>query len=162
VITPTLNKSYENFNNDLKLRMLLRGYGFAWLNDTIVTKVPDTINKRFSYGCYTKKDWKDSTTGSLELTSFYPGKMIFRASSDQATVLTVFQQANPNWHVTLNSNKTFRLRMNKAFMGVVIPPGESVITFSYRPYRVIFAMWTSISVMILLCVIYMRQSYRRQ
>lgn len=144
IITPTLNKSYEEFNENHKLRTLLKDYPLAYLNDTIVPAIPDSLDRRFSYGCFGKKDWKDSTTGSVELVDFNPNMFHFKISTDQTTILTLFQQFNFNWHITVNGEKSLRLRMNRAFMGVPVPAGTHEVVFKYRPARVITAAFISI------------------
>ncbi len=151
IITPTLNKSYETYNSDHKLRKLMKGYPFAWLNDTIVYKIPDTINKKFSYACYAKREkWKDRTKGSLELLEFSPNKFVFKAVTDQITVLSLLQQSNFNWDVFVNGKKQFRVRVDHAFMGVPIPAGESIVEFHYKPTTVIIAAWISLTMIVFL------------
>lgn len=162
IITPTLNGAYEKFNADKKLRRQLKDYPLAWLNDTIVTTVPDTINKRFSLGCFVKRDWTDSTIGSIELTEFSPNKMKFKVSSSQTTVLSLFQQYNQNWQVTLNGEKAYRLRMNTAFMGTAVPAGTSEVAFTYKPRSVIIAAWISLLTLLLLTAYFLFNLIRKR
>ncbi len=155
IITPTLNKDYEVFCADKKLRSLLANYPLAWLNDTITEATPLSINKKFSVGYFTKKDpWKDSTTGSVELTAFSPAKFSFIVSTNQATILSIFQQYNRNWTVRINGLPTPILRMNIAFMGVAVPYGESIVEFSYKPTWVISAIFLSLSVIIIIALFF--------
>lgn len=149
IITPTMNKSYEEFNADKKLRAGLSGYPFVYLCDTMVTEVPDPLHKKFTYGCFNKNEpWKDSSNGSIILTDFTPNSFRFKVNSNQATMLTLFQQFNFNWKIYVNGNKQPVLRMNRAFMGAVVPAGMSDVRFEYRPGKVIIAAWVSIVVLI--------------
>jgi hypothetical protein len=150
VITPTLNSAYEEFNNNKKLRLLLKDYPFAWLNDTIVATVPDSTGKKFSYGCYSYKNRKDTSGGSLKLVAFNPNKFVFDVNSSQATVLTLLQQFNFNWRITVNNEKAQMLRMNQAFIGVSVPQGNSTVVFNYKPVRVIMAGWISFILLLII------------
>lgn len=149
VITPTLNKDYETFYLDNKLGAAMANYPFVWLNDTLTDKTPDSIinNKRFSI-------WSDNSSkpvispqasgANIKLTSFSPNSFSFKINTASPSVLSIFQQYNHNWKVKVNRLSTPVLKMNIAFMGVLVPVGESTIDFVYKPTKVIAAIWLSL------------------
>ncbi|MBC7872365.1 MAG: YfhO family protein, partial [Ferruginibacter sp.] len=149
IITPTLNKDYESFCADKKLRSAMSDYPVAWLNDTLVAATPGALiaGKRFSI--YSGKGPMPSITASNEqgvvrLTGFKPYSFTLQVNPGRPTVLSIFQQYHHNWKVKVNGEETPLLKMNIAFMGVQVPAGESVVEFVYKPTRVITAIWLSI------------------
>ena len=159
VITPTLNKDYESYNADKKLRAAMAGYPFAWLNDTLFNNTPDSItgNKRFSlYSGKLPKPVIVATTnpGTVSLTAFSPNSFSFKVSSTSQTVLSVFQQYNHNWKVKVNESISPVLKMNIAFIGVQLQAGESAVEFVYRPTKVIAAIWLSVAAILTLILFF--------
>lgn len=159
VITPTLNKDYEAYNADKKLRAAMAGYPFAWLNDTLSDSVPDstTDNKKFSiYSDKLPKPVIISQTSSskISLTDFSPNSFSFKVSSSSLTVLSLFQQYNHNWKVKVNGSITPLLKMNIAFMGVQLRAGESAVEFVYKPTKVITAIWLSLAAILTLILFF--------
>ena len=159
VITPTLNKDYEAFNADKKLRAAMAGYPFAWLNDTLLNTTPDSIllNKRFSL--YDDKLPKPAIVaaknpGTVTLTAFSPNSFSFKVNASSPTVLSVFQQYNHNWKVKINESISPVLKMNIAFMGVQLQAGDSAVTFEYRPTNVIKGMWISGTILVALLLFF--------
>ena len=148
IITPTLNKDYEAYNADKKLRAAMTGYPFAWLNDTLLNTTPLAVmgNKRFSL--YNDKLPKPvivaaTNPGTVTLTAFNPNSFSFKVNTPSPTVLSVFQQYNHNWKVKINESISPVLKMNIAFIGVQLQAGDSDITFEYRPANVLTGMWIS-------------------
>ena len=55
----------------------------------------------------------------------------YRAASPSLLKLT--ESWFPGWHASLRSSELAMVRVDHAFMGVVVPPGEGTVIFSYRP-----------------------------
>ncbi|MEO7983564.1 MAG: YfhO family protein, partial [Bacteroidota bacterium] len=159
VITPTLNKDYEAFNADQKLRAAMADYPVAWLNDTLLDKTPDSIftNKRFSI--YSDKAAKpvihsQNGSGNISLTHFSPNSFSFTVNSAVPSILSIFQQYNHNWKIKVNGATAPLLKMNIAFMGIRVPAGESTVEFRYKPSRVMSAIFLSVASIILLILFF--------
>jgi len=165
VITPTLNKDYETFYLNNKLGAAMANYPFAWLNDTLLDKTPDSTisNKRFSI--WSDKSLKPVITSqaggaNIKLTSFGPNSFSFKVSSASPTVLSVFQQYNHNWRVKVNRLTTPVLKMNIAFMGVQVPAGESRVEFVYKPTKVIAAIWLSLATIFIVALFFILRAIK--
>ena len=149
VITPTLNKDYETFYLNNKLGVAMANSPFAWINDTLLDKTPDSIlsNKRFSIWSdkLSKPGITSQTDGAaIKLTSFSPNSFSFNVNSSSPSVVSIFQQYNHNWKVKVNEAVAPLLKMNVAFMGVLVPAGESKVEFVYKPPKVIAAICLSL------------------
>ena len=159
IITPTLNKDYETFYLNNKLGAAMANYPFVWLNDTLVDKTPDSIisGKRFSiWSDNSSKPAIISQTGgaNIKLTGFSPNSFSFTVNSATASVLSIFQQYNHNWKVKVNRSSVPLLKINIAFMGVKVPAGESYIEFTYKPVKVIAAIWLSLTSIFIVALLY--------
>jgi len=159
IITPTLNKDYETFYLNNKLGAAMANYPFVWLNDTLVDKTPDSIisGKRFSiWSDNSSKPAIISQTGgaNIKLTGFSPNSFSFTVNSATASVLSIFQQYNHNWKVKVNRSSVPLLKINIAFMGVQVPAGESYIEFTYKPVKVIAAIWLSLASIFIVALFY--------
>lgn len=159
IITPTLNKDYEIFYSDHKLRKLMDGYPLAWLNDTLVKETPDSIpgNKKFSiYQPGMKKPpvIPLNSNGNILITGFTPNSFKFSINSSSPAFISIFQQYNHNWKAKVNGSVVPVLKMNIAFMGVQVPPGESTLEFVYKPAKVITAIWLSLTALFIISLIY--------
>lgn len=159
IITPTLNKDYEIFYSDHKLRKLMDGYPLAWLNDTLVKETPDSIpgNKKFSiYQPGMKKPpvIPLNSNGNILITGFTPNSFKFSINSSSPAFISIFQQYNHNWKAKVNGSVVPVLKMNIAFMGVQVPPGESTLELVYKPAKVITAIWLSLTALFIISLIY--------
>jgi uncharacterized membrane protein YfhO len=61
-------------------------------------------------------------------------------------------QYYPGWRARVDGEETDIFRANGVVRGVVVPPGEHTLTFSYRP-RKIYASLVVSGISVLLCVL---------
>lgn len=165
VITPTLNKEYERFCGDKKLRRAMDGYPFAWLSDTLVSQTPDSLfpGRRFSlYSDPATKPVLGKLNGmeKMEVEKFSPNSFTLRTNTRSPLLLSVFQQYNHNWQVRINDQPASVIKLNIAFMGVALPAGENRVVWEYRPARVVLAAWISLATLII-CGLFFIFTYRK-
>lgn len=118
IITPTLNTDYYQFLNDHDLRKRLKGHPFVF-----VTK--DSVNIQ---------------PAEIRLLRFTPNSFSFQLNSPVSGKLQLFQQYNPNWHVSVNDKPGQIQKSNIAFMSVNIPAGTSIVEWKYSPNKVYVGM----------------------
>jgi hypothetical protein len=143
VITPTLNKDYEVFNNNRAIRKRLNDYPLSYISDSVTT---DSINT--------------PANEVVRITAFRPGRFIFSLNPVQPGELVLFQQYNHNWKAFVNGKAAEIQKANTAFMKTRIPEGNSTVEFIYKPRKVILAMWVSF-IVILSVLAYFVISYLR-
>lgn len=158
VITPTLNKDYEKFCSDTSLRKALDGYPFAYLAAVVTTTLPDSLPAGSRFAILTDSTSKPFTANldgreTIRLEKFGPNAFRFRVSTSSAALLTLFQQYNHNWKIKINNTKASPLKLNRAFMGVTVPAGESLVEWSYEPLRIKTAIWVSLAGIVLLILL---------
>ena len=160
IITPTLNKDYETFYTNHKLRRLMDNYPVAWLNDTLVDKIPDTISGTKKFSIYhTDKPFIPSLqpaagNGHINIIRFTPNSFALKINSPSPAYMSIFQQYNHNWKAKVNGSATQVFKTNIAFMSVLVPQGESIVELVYKPARVITAMWLSLIVILGIGLLY--------
>lgn len=111
IITPTLNRDYEIFLQDKKLRTALKGYPFVYMTDSNGHR----------------------TNAFIQLGYLNPNKFEFKVQSPLGGRLILFQQYNHNWKATINKNRVPISKANIAFMSIDVPAGDHEIQWEYKP-----------------------------
>jgi hypothetical protein len=145
IITPTLNKDYEDFLNRFHLRRAFRGAPFVFIGQ------PDARETGIMFPI-------DSSLFEIKVTSFTPNAFAFGVNKQGNGIFFIFQQYNHNWNAFVNGKPVEIRKANMAFMSVDVPEGHSVVEFRYRPQKVIAAMIVSgITILALLCYFVLRK-----
>jgi hypothetical protein len=155
-ITPTVNQAYFEFCSNRKLRTLMAGYPFAYFADTLVRSLPQDSNrltKRIVLVDQGISSKPKPGARKLSLVELKPNSIRLAAENADSSVLTIFQQYNPNWVCRINGNETKIYRADIAFMAIEVPGGRNDIEFIYEPKAVITAAYISV-VTILVLLIY--------
>lgn len=71
--------------------------------------------------------------GGATIVDAGPDRITIRADSDRPAMLVLRDVAAPGWTVSVNGEATEVLTVDHAFRGVVVPLGESEVTFTYAP-----------------------------
>ena len=135
-------------------------YPVAWLNDTLVDKIPDTISGTKKFSIYhTDKPFIPSLQPAarnvhINIIRFSPNSFALKINSPSPAYMSIFQQYNHNWKATVNGSATQVFKTNIAFMSVLVPQGESIVELVYKPARVITAMWLSLIVILGIALLY--------
>jgi uncharacterized membrane protein YfhO len=77
------------------------------------------------------------------VTSDAPERTEIDAAASEPGVLVVTRSFDPGWEATLDGDEVPLLRVDLAFMGVVMPQGEHRLTLSYRPLSFRAGVWVS-------------------
>ena len=75
-----------------------------------------------------------SGIGEISLTSYHPEKLVYKSSSDQeqfAVFSEIFYQ--PGWKSFIDGQESEHFRVNYILRGMIIPPGDHTIEFSFKP-----------------------------
>jgi hypothetical protein len=74
-----------------------------------------------------------STKKNVDLISYEPNTIVFRTNTDTPQILYISDTYDDGWTASVNGKHTPVYKANYAFRGVVVPPGDSIITFIYKP-----------------------------
>lgn len=152
-----LKENHYRFFKEIKKNKL---FYFA---DTVINKF-DSLTA-LSYGrqgmVFTEDDLSGITVGAnktnkVEITDFSPNKINVSTDCEGQALLVFMQNYNKGWKAKINNDDLKIHRVNLTLNAVVVPPGKSFITFSYKPTPVVIARYVSLfaGVITLLCLAY--------
>jgi hypothetical protein len=92
--------------------------------------------------------------GSVTVNGLLGPRAYFDATCPQDQCLFVFNtSAAPGWHAYVNGQAEPIYRVNYAFMGTIIPKGQSVVWFIYEPWFTLFCYFISLFSLLILALI---------
>ncbi|MCB9056474.1 MAG: YfhO family protein [Chitinophagales bacterium] len=150
VITPSNLSTQEGFWDYITFREKIIEYPFVYFADTLLN-VRDTASfikhptsKRVAFvesNSDKLKTTNQTNTNSISITKFNPGLFRIECKNENEAFLVIQQNKYPNWYATINGKKTSIHLANLSFMGIVVPPGNNTIQFTYREqYLLIYAL----------------------
>jgi hypothetical protein len=74
-----------------------------------------------------------SSTNSVEFTSYAPKRIVLHARAGSPAVLLLNDKYDVNWKVWVDGKPETLLRCNYLMRGVQVPPGEHAIEFRFAP-----------------------------
>lgn len=147
IITPA-NLSWQmDFWEDSLLRNKVMNYPAFYLADTVYASadkqlfLADNPLRKAALADLpvTKPVMEPSdSSGHVQVLSFSPDHMAFKVQASRPALLVLTQNHYSNWKATLDNEKTELLYTNHAFMGVMIPPGEHLVSFTYRAGNILY------------------------
>ncbi len=162
LITPTVNSDYDSFSNRRDLRNVFDQQRIAYFATKLL---PDTLITDKDYAAYQldQRAFMDSfSTGTVEIKSISPNRMVLHVLQDLEGLLVVFQQWNHNWRAYVNKDQRPVYSLNLAFIGLPVYKGETVVELIYDPVEVKWCMWISaitiLSVIVMLVLYTLRKS----
>jgi hypothetical protein len=72
-------------------------------------------------------------SGSVEHTAYAPKRVELSANVTSPSVLLLNDKFHPDWKVTVNGEPATLLRCNYIMRGVLLPPGQHTVLFSFEP-----------------------------
>jgi hypothetical protein len=111
IVSPTVNKAYDEMLGDTARRSLIAKHPFAWFDNG----------------------------DSLLLAVFTPNSFTFLTYNHTNTTLHLTQQYNHNWKAYAGELPLTIERDQKAFMKISLPAGTSLVRFVYRPIPILVA-----------------------
>jgi hypothetical protein len=74
--------------------------------------------------------------GQARIESYRDDSVVVRTAADASGVLVLTDTFYPGWAAEIDGRPTPILRTDYLFRGVVVPAGEHVVTFAFRPWSV--------------------------
>jgi hypothetical protein len=74
-----------------------------------------------------------STTNSVEFTSYAPKDIVLQAKAASPVVLLLNDKYDPNWKVSVDGKPGALLRCNYLMRGVYLQPGSHTVEFRFQP-----------------------------
>jgi hypothetical protein len=75
-----------------------------------------------------------SRPGRAEVVSFAPNRVVVRTRSETEGLLVLTDRFEPDWRVSVDGRGGEILRADLVFRGVLVPAGEHLVEFVYRPH----------------------------
>ncbi len=99
---------------------------------------------------------------SAFITGFSPDKITVKAISNKVQMLTLLQNNYKGWKAFINNKETAILTSNICFMSVLIPQGESIVTFKYASPSVITGLIITTVSLISVLIFFLFYNYRKK
>jgi hypothetical protein len=138
--TPTLNRDYEIFLGDKQLRTALKGYPFVYMNNNSGQRID----------------------ASIRLSELNPNKFVFNIQSSSGGKLVLFQQYHHNWKATMDNKQVPITKANLAFMSILVPAGDHVVQWEYKPVNVNTAIIVSLVSLLIILFYFVLTSIRKK
>ncbi len=98
----------------------------------------------------------------IRIKNFNPNKIELITNTDHLYLLTYVQNYFTGWNAYINYNKEDIIITNKTFISIWLPKGENIVTYEFRPKKIIIAYNISFySFMITLLLIFILIIYRK-
>jgi len=94
-------------------------------------------------------DSRAASQGLANITEYTPNRVTIKVSTPSAGFLLLTDQYYPGWQAFVNNKETKIFQADYAFRAILIPPGESTVTFLYHPES--FVEGASITAVALVC-----------
>jgi hypothetical protein len=88
----------------------------------------------------------NANPGTVEFKSYSPTDILFDAHADEASVLLLNDEYDPNWRVFVDDKPAPLLRCNFLMRGVYLAPGIHVVEFKFKP--AILPLWVSLAALL--------------
>lgn len=88
---------------------------------------------------------KESDDYSVDITRYEPQKIEIRAKTKSPKMLFLSDNYYPGWIAFLDGEKSKIYRSNFTFRAVLVPEGEHLITFAYKPLSFMFGAYLSLA-----------------
>lgn len=147
IITPA-NLSWQmEFWEDTLFRTKIMNYPVFYMADTIYSAankdlfLSDTRHSKTALADLPVENPDTTlsvTPGKVKALSFEPNEFLFETQTDGNGFLVVHQNHYPNWQARLDDKPVPILKTNHAFMGVIIPPGNHRLTFTYKHNGILY------------------------
>ncbi|NIP82961.1 MAG: YfhO family protein [Gemmatimonadetes bacterium] len=91
--------------------------------------------------------------GETTITEYGPDRVVVDARTDRDALLVLADNYYPGWVATVDGDPADILRVNHAFRGVPLSPGEHTVVFEFRPSAVYRGLWLGIGGLFLLVAV---------
>lgn len=94
---------------------------------------------------------------TIQVITISPNRVQIQVQTDNEGYLVLSDTFYPGWQALVNGNKTEILRANDIMRAVVVPAGESVVEFSFRPLSFKFGLGISAATVFFLFGFFIRK-----
>lgn len=82
---------------------------------------------------------------SAKMSEIGPNHLKVTAVAEKPALLVISFAYFPFWSATVNGSPAAVLRVNGGMMGVVVPPGNAEVLFTYRPYDMYLGLFLTLA-----------------
>jgi hypothetical protein len=93
----------------------------------------------------------NATPGTVEFVSYAPKHLELKTSATAPTVLLLNDKFDPSWKVWVDGKPETVLRCNFIMRGVLLPPGNHIVSFRFQPPTFFWWTFSVVGVGLLLC-----------
>ncbi|CAN5675032.1 hypothetical protein BH10CHL1_BH10CHL1_27250 [soil metagenome] len=93
-----------------------------------------------------------AATDQAKIVAYAPEQVEIQIRTTNQALLVLSDSTYPGWAATLDQQPTLIYTTNYLFRGVVIPPGEHMVSFRYQPASWYHGLWIS-GLSLLLCLL---------
>jgi hypothetical protein len=99
--------------------------------------------------------------GDATIERYEPDRVTVRTASDAGGLLVLTDRWFPGWHATVDGRPAAILRTDYLYRGVVVPAGEHVVEFVYRPRSFLLGTLGSVLGLLGVCLLAARRGRER-
>ncbi len=104
------------------------------------------------YSALKEEGLKSDAADTAKFTVYQPNYTKIEVKSAGKQLLVFLQNNYPGWNVYVNGTKQKLYTVNNTFMAVLVPAGESMVEFRFKPVKIIVFTYVSIiSFLVFLC-----------
>ena len=124
-----LTNKIRYFNNNSDLLKAMANSSYKSLRETTFVNIYNMDNKNNSKTMSYKE-------GMIEVQHYSPDTIVLSVKTDGEAMLVVSNNYSPYWKCSINGKEEMVYKVDCTFWGVYVPPGKSIIKFTYEPpYR---------------------------
>ena len=124
-----LTNKIRYFNNNSDLLKAMANSSYKSLRETTFMDIYNMDNKNDSKTMSYKE-------GTIEVQHYSPDTIVLSVKTDGEAILVVSNSYSPYWKCSINGKEERVYKVDYTFWGIYVPPGESIIKFTYEPpYR---------------------------
>jgi hypothetical protein len=79
----------------------------------------------------------------IEILDFKPTQVTLRTGLDRNQILTYLQNDYPGWEITVNGKPVPIIRAHYTYLSCLLDSGQSIVSFSFRPWWIILSFYVS-------------------
>ncbi len=98
------------------------------------------------------------SNSTANIIKYSENKVVIKGKSDSGGILFLSDNYYPGWKAYVDGKPSTIYRADYSFRGVVFPPGDHAVVFSFEPSTVTLGFWGSITGIIVIMVVYFKLS----
>lgn len=103
----------------------------------------------------------DGSSSSARILEYSPQSVKVKTKSSRQEILVFSDAYDSGWRATIDGRETKVYRANYNFRAVLVPEGEHLVDFSYKPKSFVIGLWLSITTAFFLFVIALKIYFKK-